>query len=118
MNYRHDTEITIECGSFYLGLDVRIDYSVTFGSPARIRYDENDSPADPDEIDILKVQTRTDSAALWSTHSVRLYGLLDEILDSDEMREELIEAAKDEEIGRQDGAADYAYEAARDRGLV
>ena len=49
---------------------------------------------------------------------MRLYGLLDEILDSDEMREELIEAAKDEEIGRQDGAADYAYEAARDRGLV
>jgi len=57
--FTHETTFTPcdSMGNPVGDIDVRITYVVlNFGCPARIRYDENDHPAEPAEVDVVHVE--------------------------------------------------------------
>jgi len=61
MNYTYETTYEDESpdGTVRVSAEVRITYTVNWGCPARIHYDEHDHPAEGDELEITKVQLET-----------------------------------------------------------
>ena len=58
MTYTYETTYEDESpdGTVRVSAEVRITYTVNWGCPARIHYDENDHPAEPDELEVVKLE--------------------------------------------------------------
>ena len=101
--------------------EVKIKYTWTPGIPARIRYDENDHPAEGDEIEINDIQIETWQSGLgknavytWTpVKDLDFYDTLNEWA-GDKLRDNLIENASEEEGSAHEAAREQVYEARRD----
>ena len=121
--YTYETTYERE-GSFenvIASLEVRIFYTWTPGVPARIRYDENDHPAEDDEVEIDGIQIETwqhglGKSAVYAWTKVYERDLYDQLNDwaEDKLRDNLIENACEEEANAHEAAQEHAYETRRD----
>ena len=100
MNYIH--EATYEHVSFdgtvVASAEVRITYSITWGCPARIRYDEHDHPAEADELEVTKFETQSadrNGVACWRKPTQVESDILDAWAEN--LREDMLEEARDME---------------------
>ncbi len=58
MNYTYEATYEDESpdGTVRVSAEIRITYTVVWGCPARIHYDENDHPAEGDELEVVKFE--------------------------------------------------------------
>ena len=126
MTYIYDTTYEREDheGNVVASVEARFYYTWTPGTPARIRYDEHDHPAWPDEVEITDIKIETWSHGLGKNAVYEWTKVYDrdlrETLDNWaelNLRDALIENASEAEAAAEDGAADRAYDEARDRQL-
>ena len=80
--------------------EVLITYSVTWGCPARIHYDEHDHPAEGDELEIEKFELEADSlifskGTTWRTPSKEENTILD--VWAEKLREDMLFEARETE---------------------
>ena len=104
-------------------LDVRIEYTYQPGVSARIRYDENDHPSEPASIEICGIREETwahgrgkDTVYKWTKiPSQDLYAELSEwVMGDHNLVDLLIESAMEDLVGREEAAAEHAYETRRE----
>ena len=124
--YEYTTDLSVEFGPLHVHETLKVEYEVTFGAPARVRYDENDHPAEPDEIQINSVKrlrmtltgpSKWDDIYGPGTARGLLQDLVDTLLDDSAVREDLIDHARAAEADKEMDRADYEYDAYRDREL-
>jgi hypothetical protein len=101
MNYTYETTYEDESpdGTVRVSAEVRITYTVNWGCPARIHYDENDHPAEGDELEITKVQLETyyGDRTLWRDATRLENDLLSAWIN--DLREEMLVEARERDKG-------------------
>ena len=115
-------ETTYECedaeGAIISSMEVRIHYTWIPMVPARIHWDENDHPMEPDEIEIQRITKEVPGF-----HSAKATRFVDtssdefltvEAFAETNLREALIESASEEEECAEEAAQEHAYETRRD----
>ncbi len=104
MNYIHEAtyEDVLADGTVVISAEVRITYSVTWGCPARIHYDEHDHPAEADELEITKFEIQSDYMDItrrkilaWRKPTQDESDILDAWVEN--LREDMLEEARDME---------------------
>ncbi len=94
-------------GQARCSVEVRLTYTVVWGCPARIRYDENDYPAEGDELDIVKIEIeqlpegRRDVPRPrgWRRASTLELSILEAWIDNERMREDMLFEAREHDKG-------------------
>ena len=101
-------------GTVRVSAEVRFTYTVIWGCPARIHYDEHDHPAEGDELEISKVEIEylpiTSSPRLaWRNATTDESDFLSVWAES--LYEEMILDAREQEAGAEEEAKEHAAEA-------
>lgn len=99
-------------------IDVRVGYRVnSFGSPARIRFDENDHPEESAEVDVYEVEMLNEPKSGRKAAYIAAWDwLYDEVAEwCAEHARELACAASLELASLRDECADYKHEQRRAR---
>ena len=104
--YKYTYEATYEDespdGQVRVSTEVRITYTVVWGCPARIRYDENDHPAEGDELEIVKIEIEgfdLKDKSYWRSPSKDEYAILEAWTDNDRLREDMLFEAREHDKG-------------------
>lgn len=111
---KHTLYVGIASSDTHQEIDVKIEYRYSPSCPARIRYDENNHPAEPASVEIMKVYEREDpiiakSKETWIDASDALYEMVDHEFDCGDLEEKLFRHAR-EQLEIEDGAREAAAE--------
>ncbi len=90
-------------GQVRCSAEVKISYTVVWGCPARIRYDENDHPAEGDELEIVKIEIETIISApeetCWRKPTQEESDILEAWTDNERIREDMLFEAREHDKG-------------------
>lgn len=119
MNHTYETTYEAEdhLGNVIGSLEVRIIYTVNWGCPARIHYDEHDHPAEGDELEIVKFEVESVSLLgkpVWRNPSQMENGVLESWANNARLREDMLFEAREVEAAAEDEAKEHAAEARED----
>lgn len=107
MNYTYETTYEDESpdGTVRVSAEIRITYTVNWGCPARIHYDEHDHPAEGDELEIVKFEIEDVSypsgKLVWRRPSQMENDTLEVWADNEHLREDMIFEARETEAARE-----------------
>ena len=107
-------------GNVTCSVEVRIEFTYTPAVSARIHWDENDHPAEGPEIEISGIREESWVSGLgkqakyeWvKMGNLDLYGLISDWAQID-LFDLLVESAQETMVGREEAAAEHAYESRR-----
>lgn len=119
MNHTYITTYEAEdhLGNVIGSLEVCITYTVNWGCPARIHYDEHDHPAEGNELEIVKFEIECVSLLgklVWRSPSQIENDILESWADNERLREDMLFEAKEAEVAAEDEAKEQTAEVRED----
>ena len=105
MNYTYEATYEDESpdGTVRVSAEIRITYTVNWGCSARVHYDENDHPAEPDKLEIHRFEIEDVSypsgKLTWRKSSQMENDTLESWADSEYLRELMLEEAREIDKG-------------------